>query len=556
MKYTYHPMHMHLHCGHQVGASMESHMYNAQQLGMHYIRFTPHDTRTGPQKPACNTYDSSCGSLMCEYAPNRSCGWEIVRGEPVAVFENGAMILTQHSDADEYSGCGYRFVSYEKHHMRSVLADVTLMLDFDLEINGDARLILDVTMSQRPPDHQPAHLCYVIGNTDSIDMPHTAIIPLSVSMDGNYHLDLTQDVQKDGICQIVGGLDNAFNTITIKLEARNGGSITCKLRKFNIDSKYQFDEVIQRQRALGVEVGKKYGIKPFVTTEISGAGQHKNCYSTSVPVIDYAACNYKITQDEAIAHVKKYGGIFSYNHPFSNYKRMQLTEEEKEEIFKRNLKTYCDTKLFGANLIEVAFLKGYGKVFSFSHHLRLWDGLSLNGVFVTAYGDSDAHDSDSKWFDGNNFVAWIAADSKQAFPVPEDMFLDSMVAGRLYTGDPVHIKGQVRLSIDGKPMGAIVPVSADDNTKHKVVFTAEQCQPEWTTRVVVDGEVIKEFSNADIIDGKGTVSLTFALERERPVSFARVEMYLGKRCILLTNPVYLVCTEEFLGDIPEERIYN
>jgi len=34
------------------------------------------------------------------------------------------------------------------------------------------------------------------------------------------------------------------------------------------------------------------GVKPFVTTEISAAGQHKNCYATWVPVINYAERGY------------------------------------------------------------------------------------------------------------------------------------------------------------------------------------------------------------------------------------------------------------------------
>ena len=38
----YYPMAMHLHSIHQPGASMASHMFNAQKLGMKYIHFTDH----------------------------------------------------------------------------------------------------------------------------------------------------------------------------------------------------------------------------------------------------------------------------------------------------------------------------------------------------------------------------------------------------------------------------------------------------------------------------------------------------------------------------------
>ncbi len=556
MEFTYHPMHMHLHTCHQPGASMESHMYNAKLLNMHYIRFTDHDTRTGTKSKSCNSFDFDCGSLICEDLPGHWCGWEETYGEPKVSFRDGAMVLSESNDSPTPKVSGYGFKSSEKRHTASLIADVTLTLEFELELQGDAGLVLDVRMSQRPPDYEPAHLHYTIGNVEPLDTPHKAVIPLTISPDGYYQLKLSQDVLKEGVCEVVGGLDNVFDSLAIKLVAKNGGRAVCKLKSFHIDVEHGFDDVIKRQRVLADEIGKKYDIKPFVTTEISGAGQHKNCFSTCVPVIDYAACNYNITQEEAIDHVKKYGGVFSYNHPFSSYKRMNLTAEEREEIFNRDLDTYCATKLWGASLMEVAFLKGYG-TFSFRDHLRLWDQLSLAGVFVTAYGDSDAHASDSKWFDGNNFVAWIAADSLQEFPVPEEVFLDSMKAGRLYTGDPIYIKGQVSLSIDGKPMGAIIPLSYEDQSQHNVVFKARQCQKEWITRVVIDGEIVQEFSNADIIDENGIVSLSFDLERKLPVSFARVEMYSKKgRCILLTNPVYLVSKEEFSGEIPAERLYE
>ena len=62
-EWKFYPMAMHLHCGHQPKASMESHIYNAASLGMEYIRFTPHDTRTGPVKYAVRTFDFTQGQF-------------------------------------------------------------------------------------------------------------------------------------------------------------------------------------------------------------------------------------------------------------------------------------------------------------------------------------------------------------------------------------------------------------------------------------------------------------------------------------------------------------
>ncbi len=57
ISYTYYCMPMHLHTCHQPGSSMEAHIYNAQQLGMRYIRFTDHDTRVSRLKERLYHYD-------------------------------------------------------------------------------------------------------------------------------------------------------------------------------------------------------------------------------------------------------------------------------------------------------------------------------------------------------------------------------------------------------------------------------------------------------------------------------------------------------------------
>jgi len=65
------------------------------------------------------------------------------------------------------------------------------------------------------------------------------------------------------------------------------------------------------------------------------------------------------------------------------------------------------------------------------------------------------------------------------------------------------------------------------------------------------------FPAGEKTDENGTLSFSFSLSRSLPVNFARVEMYLPcGRCILLTNPVYLVSKEEFKGEIPLERLYQ
>jgi len=555
MNYTYHSMAMHLHCCHQLGASMESHMHNAAALGMHYIRFTPHDNRTGPKKVPCNSFDFSRGELVIEDYPRCTCGWEEVYGEPQVLFDDGKMIISASEDGEAPTASGYGFKSSGKRHTVSIMAETALTLGFEFEAVGEARLVLDVRLSQRAPDHEPAHLRYVIGGLWGTDIPHAVEIPLEVSDTGIYTLDLTADVQRDGIKEIVGGLDNAFDNISVLIESKNGGKGTVKLHKFEIRSLHGFNDVIVRQREVAEEVGKRYGIKPFVTTEISAAGNHKNCFDTRVPVINYAERGYNVTQAEAIEHVKKYGGIFSYNHPFEHMKRVNVSPEEKAFIVYRAAASFVSSKVWGATLMEVDFVDGRAG-FGLREHLMLWDLIGLGGVFITGYGDSDSHKSSSGWFSGQNSASWIAAPSDIPFPVPETEFIESMKAGRVYMGDPVFLKSPVDLTCEGKPMGAVIEIADRDKDSRTVKFTAFSPDMGNTLRVMINGEEVKELKVCDIADENGNVNFEFEVKPSLPINLARVEMYNADgRCIMLTNPIYFVRTAEYAGEIPSERLY-
>ncbi len=555
MKYTYHPMHMHLHAGHQGGASVESHMYNAQALGMRYIYITSHDNRTGPKKDRCDSFDFSRGELTYEDYPKKSCGWSATYGEPTYEFKDGCMLISASSDSEDYIASGYGFLSDGKRHTGSLLSDITLNFGLDFEKAGDARLVIDVRLSQRPPDHRPAHLRYVLGEISECDTPHTASLPLKAGEDGLYHLHLTSDVQLPEIENIVGGLDNALDTVAVLIEAKKGGSGVCALKSFTIDRKYGFEDVIVRQREVADKIGAKMGIKPFVTTEISAAGPHKNCFSTCVPVINYEERGYNVTQMEAIEHVKKYGGIFSYNHPLLRFKGALMTDEERKNCVISTASQLVASKAWGASMTEVGFVGGRGG-FTLDEYLLLWDIVGMSGLFITGNGTSDSHKSDIGWFDGRNFATWLGVSAETEFPVPEADFLDSIKAGRAYMGDPVFLKNPVDFRCEGKPMGAIIPVTDRDNAKRTMTFTAEKVDASWSLRIIENGECVQSIQASDVIDGDGNLEVSFYVRPTSVVTLARVEMYNGDgRCVMLTNPIYLVRSSEYAGELPTERLY-
>lgn len=528
----YYPMHMHLHTIHQPGASMESHMHNAAALGMKYIRFTDHDSRTGIGEKSVTHFDFSRGAL--EYVDERRVllGWQPL-GDGQVDAEVGAIKLAANG-----SSAAISFFSAGRKHTVSLLADVALTLEFTHECDAESAIVLDVTLSQRPPDHKEAHYRYVIGKYDTLDCEHCFTHSIQPSANGVYRLKLSEDIAK---CAEVGGLDNVFATLSVIAV----GNASLSLTRFEIERKYGYDEVIQRQRALGAKIGEKYGITPFITTEISGAGQHKNCFTSTVPVINYQKSG-SVSEAEAIEHVKRHGGIFSYNHPFdaAQYKKRQFTREQIDEIVADRTRELIENRALGAAAVEVGFPEGRG-LFTLLDYLKLWDNLSLAGLFITGDGDSDCHKSHELWFSGNNFATWLGVDASLAHPISEEIFNLSLVSGNAYMGDPLLIPKMVAFCAEGAKMGSVIKVKKEKYTVSlKLTDTAEG----MSVRFIVNGKCVSiQATHA------GDYQAELTVVPSGTVSFARAELYSADRCVMLTNPIYFV-SDDFAGIIPKERL--
>ena len=534
---------MHIHTCYQPGGSMESHIYNASHLGMHYIRFTDHDTRLGTMNAKVYGFDFKKGELVQRSSDGREVGWRLV-GKPEIVFDENGVTLKNCGTVP--SDVGLELYSSGKRHCVSMLSKVTLTISLSAELTDGSSIVVDIRMSQRPPDYKPAHLCYYLGKEPS-PSPHTVYLPLPEGDNGVYTLNLSEDLRSLGE---IGGLDNALDSILLLTECQDGGKVVLKVGELSIQNVYQFNDTLERQRKLADEIGARYGVKPFVTFEISGAGQHKNCFSTKVPAINYYERDYKVSEREAIDHVKRHGGIFAYNHPFENdrYKKLSLTEQEKHREIERETANLISCRALGATLMEVGFVENRG-VFTLADHLKLWDTLGLSGIFITGYGDSDSHFSSRGWFKDNNFASWIAAPECEAFPVSEESFIDSMKAGRVYMGDPVYLKDSVEFTADGCEMGSVFY----DTLEHKCVFKAKNVKKDYRIRIIINGDCAKEYLQEN--DGDLLLEWELSCEKFRSVALSRVEMYNAEsRCIMLTNPIYFANPDRIACDIATERI--
>jgi len=554
-KYQYHPMHMHIHTCFQPGASIAMQMYNAQKLGMEYIWLTDHDNRMGAKKMPVEGFVFDSESLIKQETEKDYFGFEITEYERSANLLHNIdtekkqlnMQATASDDA-EWQSAGIHLVSTRARHTASLLNGVTLKMGLAAEnIGENARLMIDIRLSQRPPECVRAHLLYVLGEVEGLEDIHTQILPLTME-NGTVTLPISEDISCD---ENIGGCDNTFDTVSIVLQVRNRAELNVKIKDFAISLERHFEDANIFRKKIAAEVGSHYGVTPFVSFEISSAGEHKNCFSTHVPVIDYKKENYQVTHEQATEYVKECGGMFAVNHPLAinPLKRHSLTEKERLRVVAKMASELLANGADGARLIEVGFPMGRNN-FPMEEYTMLWDLLSQGGLFLCGYGANDCHRDNVGWFDGNNFAAYIAADASLEYPIAEEVFTDSMRRGNVYTGNPCVLTGEIAFETEnGHPMGTVFP-----RKKHPeihIIFKAEQVKKGWEFRLIENGNVVYTETLTD-----GAYTHRSVLQKGLDtVRFQRAELYDENGvCILLTNPIYMVNTEQAAFEIPTERL--
>ncbi len=542
---TYYPVPLHMHSVWERNASMEGHFHNARKLGIQHMYLTDHDIRMGRRSNHIDSFDFSKEQLRIEEPSpdSRRPRWhgftvrEKDEGTSAAV-ENGALTLKAQSTSSAWTTVRVTFDTSQKRHEWALLGEVMLCLSMQVSpADADTRILVDVELSQRPPEFLHGHILYVFGNTEGLSSPYAAVIPMKQA--GGvvpYDLPLLRDAAP------VGGGDNVLRTVSFSVSARNGKSASLLLSRLAFRYGLSYEDGRVAQQRLADEIGKKYNVTPFVTSEITAAGPHKICFSTKVPIINYEARNYKVSDEEAMEHVRAYGGIYARNHPFEGVKDAFSSAEtpaEKTALLDSVIRNIIEKRAWNAAMLEVGFPEGREGI-SLSDHLRLWDALSSAGVFITGYGDSDNHTNNTSWFDGNNFIAYIGTD------VPdEEGFMRAMRAGNLYTGDPVYLQ-KIAVSFsgsDGQAMGHVYTSDTPCSAILSLSGLPEDCRVLWT----VNGINVREDRCA------GTYQADMPLPTSEKVNFVRAALYCGNRCIMLTNPIYRTQDESLQKNIAPER---
>lgn len=560
-KYKYFGQPMHIHSCYQPGGSMEGQIYHVAKLGMQYTWFTDHDNRIAGIQDQIERFDFEQKELYGEdekgllqgFKPREDGEIEAQLTKEDCFCGSQCLKLTSTAKDGGWYGGRVAFSASGKRHSGSLLMGVTMKIAAKADWNENTRVIFDIQLSERPPEWECAHVQYVIGSLEGLgNQPHTLVIPLQ-PVEGwhSYTLNLSEDVlSAEAVQQSVGGLDNALSTFSIYLQSKSG-TAQAWFDELIIDRQIRGQAVREKQQQVANELGAKYGVTPFVGTEISSAGDmHKNCFSTKVPIIPYYEYpDFHLTHEEGIAWVKDHSGIFALNHPFEYFKGADLSDGDLEGRLDHLANYFIENKGWGATLIEVGFPIGrYG--FEMSYFTRLWDKMTKAGIFLTGYGCSDSHSNTWGWYSLNNFATWIGVPQEEAEPVSEDAFVLGMKQGRAYCGDPVFIHGQAELKTDtGLYMGDVLVTDNAEQT-HEVTFTYDQAQKGWKFRLIENGEVVAEKQ----VEAEA-FAFTYTMKPNCQIHFIRAEMYNEEgRCVLLTNPIFV--NRKDLGEVavPKERL--
>jgi hypothetical protein len=464
---------------------------------------------------------------------------------------------------DEWQYLTLDFKADSKMHSRPLFsgARVGLAVRLDDATESDAEAWLDLTLTEQPPDLKQGRLRYLLWGDPKRHELHPQrdearfrVRPLSLtSAPGawtRHEIDPARDA--DGAAldgEPLGGSDNAMTGVRITLRVRKSGRIVLHVDDLTIAHEVAGNDLRARQRELAGELAAKHGVVCHIAQEISWAGQHKNAWGIGVPLLDYASAKGGFTHDQGVEWAKKHGGVFSLNHPFSKYNKIELDDPQREQILEEMIQTYVGSGASEANTLEVGFPAGRHN-FTLDYYLRLWDGLSRAGIVIAGSGSSDAHSARVGWQNGNNFATHIRADSTD-----EQALLTGLRARDIYPADPVRFRSKLSFTDDaGHRMGEVVRVRGAEEREGRL--SLDKARPSWYLVWVVSGE---RREPVRLPEGAVTETVGFTTRAQAP-TWVRAEIWdpsyapdgtalegpaespLQGRCLAFTNPIWYLPT--------------
>jgi hypothetical protein len=480
---------MHLHGSFSEGVgSIDSHSWEATDVGADVIWWSDHDFRitsyghvstfgfedeTEPmptdgrvlaRRKKKNALRKALVPIEGESTATGSS--EFVAGDAREGAKSFRIIAT--NATPQFAGKHFAITADRSLLKRPLAADVTLLLSvFPEQVSGDARPVIEITLSEHPPREglpfETYHLRYVLDET--VKQPErvgsTFVVPVPFKR-GEWN-DLALPVSRDAMrgFPFISGEDNSLYRIAVGVEARNGATGTTRFDDLRIEQALSGAPTFDRQKRLIDEVARDYPkLRELQGIELSWLGHHLNEFSLDTRPVDYAALEKDRLPDESgpdwrnrlthrlVDDIHARGGLVSFNHMYGTMMEGGERRASREDV----LDELERERVFGADILEVGYRDRGGH--SLEDHLWVWDRLALDGLFLVGTGVSDSHGGPSqRWrTDANNFLSWIYARS----PEKADL-IAGLRAGRVFFGDIVLFNGTVDLvTRSGARMGQIV----------------------------------------------------------------------------------------------------
>lgn len=494
---------LHVHGSFSEGVgSIDSHSFEAGELGLDVIWWSDHDFRIASYRPV-----TSFGFEDWSEPSDRGESWtpwtgvesvlrkrlieqsdrglqddaaEIAEG---AAYEGGRSLrLSASNYAGDFRAKAFRLEDARDRQKRPLAAGVTLRIAIRPERSGaDGRPFVRIGLSEHAPREglglERYALHYYLDNEtrEAVRVGSTFRIPLPYREDewNRYELPLSDDAVRG--FPFLHGDDNSLNVLALGVEVRGGATSTARFDALHIDQELVGEETFARQRELLGAIGRETpGLHQLQGVEISYLFPHLNEFSVGTRLLDYDALvaesgllrgdpptlevrdlrGFLLRRAVEAAHAR--GGLVSYNHMLGAAQAGEANpnRQTRQEVYEQLL----GNGAFGADLLEVGYRDRGGH--DLDDHLWVWDQLARAGLFLVGVGVSDSHGGPpQRWRDSaNNFVSWIYA----ASPDPADL-IEGLRGGRVFFGDLASFDGEMDLTASGGArMGEVVPSDREE----------------------------------------------------------------------------------------------
>jgi hypothetical protein len=337
-------------------------------------------------------------------------------------------------------------------------------------------------------------------------------------------LDIENDAQ-----MLKDGKDNVIQDMQIKLKTKNNKKVEVKFSHFQLSSIIQEDSLnyLKISNYL-TEYKNRYKIQQILGTEITMNFDETTHFNAFLPD---SSSQVSMWKDElelnnvevVVPQIHSAGGVVSLNHPFgTNFEIDYETQEFRTDTMAQYL---LNISAFGCDIIEVGYLQRGGV--DINHHLKLWDILTANQLYLYGNGVSDLHGGD--WIQNNvNFVTYLWADDSSATNL-----IKSIKKGKFYFGDERIFKDKFFFSVGTATMGDRVIAESIEAPVHiKIDNIPANAIFKLTQGLIQPGLIVEYLYNDSIIDWQNPPCLNIS----QP-NFVRLSMFIDSEPVFYSNPI-------------------